>query len=181
VLWTALTVILTVLYPFIIWLADGKVEPRILAFVLMLTVATRLPSLKINRMTKWLILFGMSLVMLAMAQNAILPLKLYPVLVSMGFLLVFAYSLIEPPSIIERIARLHEPDFPEAAVRYTRRVTQVWCVFFVFNGSAALGLAMWGSQAAWALYTGLISYVLMGVLFAVEYLCRLRFKRMNHA
>jgi uncharacterized membrane protein len=32
----------------------------------------------------------------------------------------------------------------------------------------------------WSLYTGVISYALMGALFCGEYLVRLRFKRMHH-
>ena len=33
-------------------------------------------------------------------------------------------------SAIERIARLQHPDLPPEGVVYTRRVTQIWCVFF---------------------------------------------------
>ena len=62
----------------------------------------------------------------------------YPVLVNAGLLLMFAASLVKPPTVIERIARLREPDLPPAAVRYTRRVTIAWTAFFVCNGAAAL-------------------------------------------
>jgi uncharacterized membrane protein len=109
-----------------------------------------------------------------------LPLKLYPVLVNGALLAAFGYSLVSPPSMVERFARLSEPDLPPAAIGYTRRVTQVWCVFFVFNGAIALGTALWASQDVWALYTGVIAYVLMATLFGVEYLVRLRFKRLHH-
>ena len=62
----------------------------------------------------------------------------YPVLVNAILLAVFAASLWRPPTVIERIARLREPDLPPAAVVYTRRVTIVWSVFFALNGAAAL-------------------------------------------
>jgi uncharacterized membrane protein len=39
---------------------------------------------------------------------------------------------------------------------------------------------LWASEAVWSLYTGVISYVLMAVLFGAEYLVRLRFKRLHH-
>jgi uncharacterized membrane protein len=42
----------------------------------------------------------------------------------------------------------------------------------VANGLLALGLALWASVEAWALYTGLIAYVLMGTLFGGEWLYR---------
>ena len=62
----------------------------------------------------------------------------------------------------------------------TRTVTKVWCGFFVANGLAALGTALWASPKVWSLYNGVVAYLLMGVLFAGEYLVRLRFKRLHH-
>jgi uncharacterized membrane protein len=40
------------------------------------------------------------------------------------------------------------------------------------NGTAALGLALFAPLSTWALYTGVISYLLMGALFASEYAVR---------
>jgi uncharacterized membrane protein len=102
------------------------------------------------------------------------PLKLYPALVNAVFLGVFGLSLWHGPTVVERMARLREPDLPPAAVAYTRRVTQVWCGFFVVNGAIAVGTALWASPAAWALYNGLISYVAMGALMGGEWLVRRR-------
>jgi len=46
------------------------------------------------------------------------------------------------------------------------------------NGSIALWLAVWGTARAWAVYTGAIAYLLMGILFAAEYTYRQwRFRR----
>jgi uncharacterized membrane protein len=83
-------------------------------------------------------------------------------------------SLWQPPTAIERMARLARPNFPQSAVRYTRRVTQVWCVFFGLNGSVSLATALWASNDVWALYNGLLSYVAMGALLAIEWCVRLR-------
>lgn len=82
--------------------------------------------------------------------------------------------------MVERLARLREPDLPLVAVAYTRRVTQVWCVFFIINGALAFATAVWASDAVWSLYTGVIAYILMGLLFGAEFLFRLRFKRLHH-
>jgi uncharacterized membrane protein len=107
----------------------------------------------------------------------LLPLKLYPVLVNLGMLVVFGYSLYAPPSMIERMARLSDPALPAYAIAYTRRVTQVWCGFFVMNGTLALLTAVWASAAIWSLYNGVLAYVLMGCLFAGEYLVRIVVRR----
>lgn len=96
----------------------------------------------------------------------------YPVAVSLLMLAVFGTSLFAKQTLIERLARLQHPDLPPEGVRHTRRVTQVWCGFFVFNAAAAAALAWWGQHDWWAVYTGLVSYGLMGLLFAGEWLYR---------
>ncbi|AZP12078.1 hypothetical protein EJN92_08750 [Undibacterium parvum] len=177
---SVLAVIITLIYPLAIWFGHGQVQPRWLALLLLLAVATRLPTLAISRVARWSVLAGMLLVLLAVWNNALLPLKLYPVLVNAGLLAAFGYSLLAPPSMVERLARMREPDLPAVAVGYTRRVTQVWCGFFILNGALAFATALWASEALWSLYTGVISYLLMGALFGIEFLLRLRFKRLHH-
>ena len=95
-----------------------------------------------------------------------------PVLISAFLLVTFGSSLMRPPPMIERYARLITPDLSDAEVRHCRVVTWVWVVFFVVNAGIAEALVMWGSVEAWALYVGGIAYLLMGVLFAAEYLVR---------
>jgi len=167
--------ILTLAYPLLVYFGLSRFEPRWLALLLAGMALLRAIA---TREKVWLAAAG-GAVLLAAASglgNQLLPLKLYPVLVSVVLFVVFFTSLFHPPSVIERLARLHEPDLPPAGVAYTRRVTEVWCAFFVCNGSIALVTALWASSAAWALYNGLISYVLMGCLFAGEWLVRRRVK-----
>lgn len=163
-----------------IWLGHGQVEPRWLAGLLLLAAATRLPTLKLSKVARWSVAGAIVLAAIAVWANMLLPLKLYPVLVSCVMLAVFAYSLRFPPTVIERLALVRQPNLHPLVVTYTRRVTQIWCVFFVINGSIALGTALWASEAVWSLYTGLVSYILMGILFGGELLYRPRFKRLNH-
>ncbi|MGK5056709.1 hypothetical protein ACQ4WY_07185 [Janthinobacterium sp. LB2P49] len=177
----AVALLLTVLYPLAIWFGHGQVEPRWLALLLLLAVACRLPALKLQRAARWSVSAALLLAAITVWSNLLLPLKLYPVLVNVVLLATFGYSLWAPPSVVERLARLREKDFPPAAVHYTRRVTQVWCGFFIINGGIALGTALWASEAVWSLYTGVIAYILMALLFGGEYLVRLRFKRLHHA
>lgn len=178
---TVLAGALTVLYPLAIWFGHGVVEPRWLALLLLLAAATRLPALKLSALARWSVAGALLLAACAMLSNAVLPLKLYPVLVNASLLAAFGWSLTQPRSMVERLARLREGELPAAAVRYTRRVTQVWCVFFAANGAVAAWLACFASEAAWSLFTGGLSYLAMGTLFGVEYLLRLQFKRRAHA
>jgi uncharacterized membrane protein len=139
------TVMLAIAYPLVVWLGAGALEPRLLAAFLALAFVTRLRALNLGMAARWWLIGTLALLTAAMWANALLPLKLYPVIVNAAFFTAFAYSLIVPPSIIERFARLKEPELPEPAIAYTRRVTQVWCAFFALNGTIALATAVWAS------------------------------------
>jgi uncharacterized membrane protein len=180
VIWNVLAAVLTLAYPLAIWFGHGSIEPRWLAGLLLLTAATRLPMLKLSATARWTVAGALVLVALAVASNAVLPLKLYPVLVNAALLAAFGASLVSGMPLVERMARLREPALPPAGVAYTRRVTQAWCVFFVLNGAIALGTALFASEAVWSLYNGVIAYLLMGLMFGGEYLLRMRFKRLHH-
>lgn len=103
-------------------------------------------------------------------------LKAYPILVSLGMAAAFSYSLVNPPSIVERLARFQEPDLPEAARPYLRNVTLIWLCFFLLNASIAAWTAMGDDLELWTLYNGFISYLLIGSLFMGEIAVR-RFVR----
>jgi uncharacterized membrane protein len=96
----------------------------------------------------------------------------YPVLINGGMFAVFAASLYRGIPVIERFARLRHPDLPAHAIAYTRRVTQVWTAFFALNGLTSAGLSLWAPWHWWTLYNGVISYVLIGLLMAGEWLVR---------
>jgi uncharacterized membrane protein len=87
---------------------------------------------------------------------------------------LFGLSLKYGPPMVERLARMREPQLPARAIVYTRQVTIAWSVFFLCNGLLAAALTLWAPLSWWMLYTGLISYGLMGLLFAIEWLIRQR-------
>jgi uncharacterized membrane protein len=175
-----LTIALTLLYPLALWFGQERFQPRILALLLLLVALTRLQMLRVHWAWRWWAVGTLALLALAVWANAVLPLKLYPVMVNATLLGVFVSTLLFPPSMVERLARIREPALPTSAIAYTRRVTQVWCLFFALNGTIALITALWASAAVWTIYNGFIAYLLMGLLFAAEYCVRGRFKRRAH-
>ncbi|MBB1202101.1 DNA gyrase subunit B [Enterobacteriaceae bacterium 89] len=98
----------------------------------------------------------------------------YPVVVNLVMLAVFGSSLWSAMPLVERIARIREPELHPAGVRYTRQVTRVWCLFFIVNGSIALFTAVYGDMKLWTAWNGAIAYLLMGTLMAGEWLVRRR-------
>ena len=160
-------------YPVVVYLALGHVSPRWIALLL---VALALARAGVTRESFWLVAAALAgvLAVAGALGDQWGPLKLYPALVNLVMFGLFATSLWRGPSVVERLARLREPHFPPAAVAYTRRVTQVWCGFFVVNGLVATATALWASAGVWALYNGLLSYIAMGLLMGGEWLVRRR-------
>jgi uncharacterized membrane protein len=172
-----LSVPLMLLFPLALWLGEGRIAAAWLATLLLLVGMARLPNAVPNVATYYWVGGIILLALSAYGSGSLFPLRFYPVLVNGAFLSVFAYSLIVPPSMVERLARLQDQNLPTAAIAYTRRVTQVWCVFFALNGTIALYTALFSSMAQWSFYNGFLAYLLMGVLFAGEYCTRYYFKR----
>jgi uncharacterized membrane protein len=80
--------------------------------------------------------------------------------------------------MVETLARRRFGHVPPEHAGYCRRVTEVWCAFFAANGAVIGWLALRASLDAWAVYTGLVAYLLMGTLFAAETTYRAwRFRR----
>ncbi|WP_318365856.1 hypothetical protein [Enterobacter sp.] len=174
-----LSVLLMLGWPFFIWfgLTHNSLHWLLPLMALLLIVRLR----QIRQMTgpmravlQSVALAGIALCIASSLLKSHQLLLFYPLAVNLVMLCVFAGSLWTTQPLVERLARLRDPDLPAAAVRYTRRVTQVWCVFFIINGTLALLTAVHGDMQLWTAWNGLIAYLLMGTLMAGEWLVRCR-------
>lgn len=181
--WTAriLLGIVFVAYPVIVWIGLREQSPRLIAAVLlcvMLPVAAwRLRRSSREAMRGLAIVPIVTVVVLSLsaALDAAGFLLAVPVLINTIFLCVFGASLRRGTMpMVERFARLQEPDLTPEQVAWCRLWTVIWCVFFVANATTALVLAVAAPLAWWATYNGLVAYVLIGILFAVEWTLRRR-------
>ncbi|PVZ15489.1 MULTISPECIES: hypothetical protein [unclassified Pseudomonas] len=167
----AVLVLAGLLYPLAVHFGEGRIAPWQFGLLLGALWLARAVSSGGNR---WLAVAALLFcAVLALAGDPQL-LRWYPVLLSGALLALFGASLIRGMPVAERLARLSEPELPPRAVRYTRQVTWVWCLFFLLNGLVTAALTLWAPLAWWTLYTGLIAYLLMGALFAAEWLVRRR-------
>lgn len=102
--------------------------------------------------------------------------KFYPIIVNVVMLVGFGSTLKKPPNMIFRFASLDkkvkESDNQQPIIDYCYKVTIVWIVFFMLNGSIATATVIWGSDKIWAIYNGIISYILIGLLFGIEFIIR---------
>jgi uncharacterized membrane protein len=171
----SVTAVLTLLYPPAVYFGIRYVEPWQLAAILALLPLLQLLAGRAGGSTDFrLPWIALAFCGFAVLNNNPVTLLFYPALINLGLLVTFAASLYFPPPVIERLARLRTPDLPPEGVRYTRKVTQIWSLFFLLNGLTAAVTALWCDFAVWSLYNGLIAYILIGLLMAIEYGVRVR-------
>lgn len=170
-------------YPFIIYFGVNHFSTRYLLLAIACAFLLRFFTLKGRASTVsqsvsvLLVIAGLVVCIMGIVLNSILMAKFYPVLINGILFIFFFHSLFYPPTVIERIARITHPDLSVDAVRYTRKVTQVWCGFFIANGMISLWTVFFASAKTWMLYNGFIAYFLIGLLFSVEYCVRYYVKK----
>lgn len=171
-------VVLAAIYPIAVFFGMQYFEPKYLALLLAAIALRNVinsdgEKTLLNRRTNIVLTFIVLLIVgYTWIDNSLNGLKLYPVLVNFFLLIVFLTSVFYPPTIIERLARLQEPELSTSGVIYTKNVTKIWCVFFVLNGAVALYTALYSTIEVWTLYNGLLAYILMGCLLLGEVIYR---------
>jgi len=184
--------LITLLYPLVVFYGLAEFSVRWVSFTLLLLFLIRLLILKNSSATKnnaaqvlslkaskVISFLALSFLLVSFVFGDDTGLLFYPVIINSALALVFSYSLVNPPPIIERLARLTQADLPPHAIAYTRTVTKVWLGFFIINALIASYTALFTDIETWTLYNGLIAYILMAILFAGEYLVRLRVHKIN--
>jgi uncharacterized membrane protein len=173
--------LLALAYPLVVYAGLTFLTPRQLAIGLLAVFALRAATRWRRATTSDLgRLAPPALLLASVALAAALRddprfLLLVPALMNGALLLAFGRTLFGGgPSLVETLARLQGGDLGAEEIAHCRSVTRVWCGFFLANGGASLLLALRGDLAAWTLYTGVIAYLLMGILFAAELVVRAR-------
>ena len=103
-------------------------------------------------------------------------LKYYPPVMNFCLFFIFFSSLFQKRTVIQKIALASDPDSNEAVMNYTRNLTYIWAVFTFLNFLVSVG-TVFMSEKIWALYNGFISYLLVGIIFIIEYIVRINFMR----
>ena len=180
-----LTIVLTaifILYPIIVYVGLTTFSPSALALVLLamlllrLSLTLRLTIEKVRRLLP-LSVAAIIPVTFSMVFNSERALLLTPVVINATLLFTFSLTLLRGPNMIARFAALSEPVMTSAIIAYCRKVTIIWCLFFLMNGLIATYTVFYASKEYWTLYNGLISYILIGTLLAGEWLVRRKVKQ----
>lgn len=165
------------LYPFAIYLLIGWVPAGLLLVVPLALIAGRIAvsrgKAQLRPFVPILAAVLAITLCLAIADRGT-AVKAYPILMGAGMAAAFGRSLFSPPTLIETLASLRTPDITPEARLYMRKVTWVWFLFLIANCAISILTLVSGDLKLWTLYNGLISYLLMGLLFAGEWLVRKR-------
>ena len=176
-LFKLVVIVLIILYPFSIYFGLSYFSPSqmgvflLAIFVLRAVVTKRQAPHRATQMILTLVIGGV-LASLTWLFNNEKYLLWYPVGLSTVFFIIFTSSLISPPTVVESIARIREPNLNAAGIAYTRKVTMIWSAFFVLNAMIATWTVLNDDIKLWTLYNGLLAYIAMGTLFAVEMVVR---------
>lgn len=170
-------------YPLVVYLGRSAIPASVFIAVAIAIVIARALLMNSPQMRRWRLPLLLTVpVILALAvYSPMLAVKAYPVVVSLAAATVFGASLFSPPSLIERFARLSEPNLPPEGQAYCRTVTVVWAIWLLVNAVIAGALALSPWEEAWALWTGLVAYIIMGMLGAGELLIRQNMRRRSVA
>ena len=71
--------------------------------------------------------------------------------------------------IITRLAVLIKPDSTDKVRWYTRWVTWAWALFFLIMATLSLLFAIYASIQTWSIFTNILTPILIGTMFVVEY------------
>jgi uncharacterized membrane protein len=179
---SGLVVALSIAYPLVVFALEARVPAIAFALAacgLLLLRAVQSP-LPVDRPIRFSMIAAIVLIVGLAQVDGQIAAKAYPVVVSGGLAFLFGASLRRPPSLVERMAELGGETLSPAIRLYCRRVTMVWALWLAINTFIAAALALFGSLEAWALWTGLLSYLVMGLIFAAEFTLR-RLLRRRHA
>lgn len=169
-------ILLIIIYPFIVFFGLEKLSLRyiglLIIFIFLLRLLT-IESIKHNRVWMVLTILGILLTIIGIFSNSIIFIQLYPIFVSLALLGIFTFSLFQQYSFITRIAmRFSKDPLPGFVINYTRNVTIVWCIFFIFNSIISVFTVISGSISLWTFYNGFLSYIFIGSLVVAELIVR---------
>ncbi len=171
--------LLSMLYPFFVYWGLSNQKTALLIVTLLTLMLLKIFYTQQSQERLTVIGLSVVIILITMFGSQQQGLKLYPAMVNFSFLALFGLSLFSRMPIVERIARLQEPNLPLHAVRYTRRVTQVWTVFFAINGLISVLTVFAANERIWVFYNGFLAYMFIGVIMLVEFLIRRQVRKQD--
>ncbi len=173
------TVVLAVVYPFVVYL--GLTRWTIRGVCAVLVVLAMLLAISRARGLSWAAVRTALVPLLPTVLAATIAgvtaqgwvLLAVPVFINLGLLGTFAATLRGGKTpMIERFARLQEPELSPPKAAHCRQVTWSWVGFFAANAAFSAALAIAAPFEWWAAWCGGLAYLCIGVMIGVEMIVR---------
>jgi uncharacterized membrane protein len=141
-------------------------------------------SLMRGRLIAWLIFSALSAAVMMLGYFSLTLYLLYiaPIVIPLGLLILFGRTLL--PGHIPLITAISDaargPLTPELE-KYTRLLTQLWCVIFLLIITWSAILPWLQQPELWSWFTNVINYGFVGAFFVIEFMVRKKiFPEHNH-
>ena len=99
-------------------------------------------------------------------------LKFYPSICNCLIFFIFFSSLFAKETVIQKFAKVCGDELNARGLQDTRIITYVWCIFTFLNLLVSIS-TIFLPDRIWILYNGFLSYIMIGLLFGVEYFIRI--------
>ena len=160
-----------ILYPFLVYFAlSHNVSTVILVLMSVILLSRVYISCRSKQyMYALLWLLGILILLTTGVWLAVYAAKLLPALINIALAVMFAKTILQGTPLIERIARLEIPNIPDDIIAYTHLLTKIWVVYFASQAVITCILAYWASNHFWAIYNGILIYIMLLLMFVIEY------------
>ena len=177
--------ILFAIYPILVFyfLIYKKVPVRIFSiFTIALALYGFITVIINTKEQKWSLGFWNSVLLIVIGvagfiiNTSMMP-KLFSVFINVILLYTFGITLFRPPVMIYRFAILADKSIPqspgqEKIAAYCFKVTIIWVIFFIVNGSIAAFTVFFCSDLIWVIYNNAVAPAMTGLLFISEFIAR---------
>lgn len=162
--------LLALVYPLVVYFGIDRISPAVLGVILACMVVIKFYLTPQKDYAQTLVLLLMVIFSLGVAiSNSEMTLRFYPVIMSCAVATLFALSLFQSQSLIERFARMAGKTITANAKSYSRKLTLLWSILLLINAGVAGYFALYATMKSWALYNGLLSYGVFILFFCLEY------------
>jgi len=174
VIFTLLLLVYPLVMHFSIHYGHAEIGVYYLAMLLMLPLLFTL--LQGRRPAAWML--GVALLALLITGLGVIEagvmIIIPPAIMFAALFVFFASSLrAEGTPVVTRLAAVIRAEQLSPEIRsYTRKATIAWSVFFLAMLMASLMLGLWAPLEIWSWFSNFLAYVLIAVMFIVEYLVR---------
>jgi len=175
-MWLRLSAFLMLAYPlvapFFLWIEKPIYLVYLLAAILVFLSLDRIQHKDIVGST--LTLFSLAVIYTFYVFNsAALLVYIPPVLIPFGLFLLFNQSLdSQKTPLITKYAEIMDGSLDSERRDYTRKLTKIWRALFLFLVIESILLAIFAVVEVWALFTHVINYLVILLLFAGEFIYR---------